>query len=542
MNGHGKSDSPVLPAKPPNKGGLGLSGNDGEPQTGTKGENPDTAKGEPKATSEGRAPSAEVVEGRGLAKGNLPQQNVLRAQDRVGTHSALERIGEVARRDKKVRFTTLMHHVYHPDTLRKAYYSLKREAAPGVDGATWQEYGEHLEKSLKDLSERLKRGAYRARPVRRVLIPKPDGGVRPLGVTTLEDKIVQRAVVEVLNRIYEADFLGFSYGFRPGRGQHDALDALYVGITARRVNWVLDLDIREFFTSIKHEWLVKFVEHRIADRRIVRLIQKWLRAGVLEDGKRIQSEVGTPQGSGISPLLANIYLHYVLDLWAQAWRRQAKGDVVIVRYADDSVLGFEHEADARRFWAELAERFAKFGLELHPAKTRLLEFGRYAAEDRRRNGRGKPDNFDFLGFTHVCVKNRKGRFEVLRLTSRKRVRRKLRAIKFELKRRLHAPVPEVGKWLGAVVRGHVNYYGVPLNGASLSAFRDHVSRLWWRTLRRRSQKTRLTWERMRRLVRRHLPPARITHPYPDKRFNLRHLRQEPSALVPHARICAGGAG
>lgn len=344
--------------------------------------------------------------------------------------------------------------------------------------------------------------------------------MRPLGVTTLEDKVVQRATVEVLNQIYEADFLGFSYGFRPGRGQHDALDALYVGITERRVNWVLDLDIRDFFTSIRHEWLVKFVEHRIADRRIVRLIQKWLRAGVLEDGQVIQSETGTPQGGGISPLISNIYLHYVLDLWAQAWRRRAKGDVVIVRFADDVVVGFQHEAEARRFWADLAERFAKFGLELHPAKTRLLEFGRFAAERRQRNGRGKPESFDFLGFTHVCAKTRKGWFKVLRRTSRKRVRRKLGAIKIELRRRLHDPVPEVGNWLGTVLRGHFNYYGVPLNSAALNAFRYFVSRLWWRTLRRRSQKTRLTWERMGRLVRLYLPLARITHPYPNVRFHL----------------------
>ena len=434
--------------------------------------------------------------------------------------SALERIGEVARRDRKVRFTTLMHHVYNLATLREAYFGLKRDAAPGVDGQTWREYGEQLEDNLKDLSERLKRGAYRAKPVRRVLIPKPDGGMRPLGVTTLEDKLVQRAVVEVLKQIYEADFLGFSYGFRPGRSQHQALDALYVGITERRVNWVLDLDIREFFDTINHEWLVKFVEHRIADRRIVRLIQKWLRAGVLEDGKRTPSEVGTPQGGGISPLLANIYLHHALDLWAQAWRRQAKGDVIIVRYADDGVVGFQHETEARRFRADLAERFAKFGLELHPAKTRLLEFGRHAAEDRKRNGRGKPESFDFLGFTHVCGKTRKGRFAVLRRTSRKRMRRKLGAIKVELRRRLHAPVPEVGRWLGAVLRGHFNYYGVPQNYAALNTFRYHVFWLWRRTLRRRSQKTRLTWERMRRLVLRYLPPARITHPYPNVRLRL----------------------
>jgi group II intron reverse transcriptase/maturase len=520
MNGHGKSHSPDVPAKPPNKDGLDRSGSDGKPQTGTKGETLDTAKGEPKVTREGRAPTAEGVEGRGLAKGNLPQQNMPRTQDRVGMPSALGRIGEVARRDKKVRFTTLMHHVYDPDTLRGAYFGLKRDAAPGVDGETWREYGEQLDGNLKDLSERLKRGAYRAKPVRRVLIPKPDGGMRPLGVTTLEDKIVQRATVEVLNQIYEADFLGFSYGFRAGRGQHDALDALYVGMERRRVNWVLDLDIREFFTSIRHEWLVKFVEHRIADRRIVRLIQKWLRAGVLEDGKRIESEAGTPQGAGISPLLANIYLHYVLDLWAQAWRRQAKGDVIIVRYADDCVVGFQHEAEARRFWADLAKRFAKFGLELHPEKTRLLEFGRYAAEERKRTGRGKPDTFDFLGFTHVCGRTRKERFAVLRRTSRKRMRRKLGEVKAELRRRLHAPVPEVGKWLGSVLRGHFNYYGVPQNSAALNTFRYFVSWLWWRALRRRSQKTRLTWQRMCRLVRRYLPPARLTHPYPSVRFRL----------------------
>jgi len=520
MNDHGKSDSPDVPAKPANKEGPDLSRSQGEPQTGTNRETGDTAKGEPKATSEGRKPTAEWVEGRGLAAGNLPQQNMPRTQNRAGMPSALERIGVVARRDKKERFTTLMHHVYNPATLRGAYYSLKRDAAPGVDGQTWQEYGAQLEEHLQDLSARLKRGAYRAKPVRRVLIPKADGRMRPLGVTTLEDKVAQRAVVEVLNYIYEADFLGFSYGFRPGRSQHDALDALYVGITERKVSWVLDLDVRDFFNTINHEWLVKFVEHRIADRRIVRLIQKWLRAGVLEDGQLSPTEMGTPQGGVISPLLANIYLHYVLDLWAQAWRRNAKGDVIIVRYADDAVVGFQYETEARRFWADLAERFAKFGLGLHPEKTRLLEFGRHAAEERKRNGRGKPESFDFLGFTHVSGKNRKGRFEVLRRTSRKRVRRKLGEIKIELRRRLHIPVPKVGKWLESVLRGHFNYYGVPLNFAALSTFRALVSWLWLRALRRRSQRTRMTWARMRRLVERYLPHARITHPFPDARFHL----------------------
>jgi group II intron reverse transcriptase/maturase len=396
MNDHGKSHSPIVPTKSPNKEGFATLGSQGKPQTGTKGETPDTAKGEPKATSEERKPTAEGAEGKWLTKGNSPQQNMSRTQTRQdGMSSALERIGEVARRDKKVRFTALMHHVYNLDTLWGAYFGLKRDAAPGVDGETWQAYGEQLEKNLSDLSERLKRGAYRAKPVRRVLIPKADGGMRPLGVAALEDKIVQRATVEVLNQIYEEDFLGFSYGFRPGRSQHDALDALYVGITEKKVNWVLDLDIREFFPSIRHEWAVKFIEHRVADRRIVRLIQKWLNAGVLEDGELIQNDVGTPQGSGISPLIANIYLHYVMDLWAHAWRQKAKGDVIIVRLADDAVLGFQYEAEAKQFLADLAERFAKFGLELHPAKTRLLEFGRHAAEDRKRNGRGKPENFDF---------------------------------------------------------------------------------------------------------------------------------------------------
>jgi len=506
--------------KPPNKAGLNRNGRHGDPQTGTKAETPDTAKGAPKATSKGTRPATEGVEGRGLAEGNLLQQTMSRAQDRSDMHSALERIGLVARKDKKVRFTTLMHHAYSLDMLREAYFGLKRDAAPGVDGQTWREYGETLEEHLMDLSGRLKRGAYRAKPVRRVHIPKPDGGMRPLGVTALEDKIVQRALVEVLNTIYEADFLGFSYGFRPGRSPHHALDAFYVGITRKKVNWVLDADIRGFFDAIDQGWLVKFVEHRIADRRVVRLIQKWLRAGVLEDGRRIQSELGTPQGGGISPLLANIYLHYVLDLWAHAWRRKAKGDVVIVRFADDVTVGFQYETDARRFWADLAERFAKFGLELHPDKTRLLEFGRFAAENRERDGRGKPESFDFLGFTHVCGKSRNGKFRLLRLTSRKRVRRKLREVKTELRHRLHRPVTEVGKWLRAVIQGHVNYYGVPLNYAALSSFCQQVTWLWRRSLSSRSQKGYVNWKRMCRLVRSWLPPVRIVHPYPSERLHL----------------------
>jgi group II intron reverse transcriptase/maturase len=354
-----------------------------------------------------------------------------------------------------------------------------------------------------------------------VFIPKPDGRQRPLGVTAFEDKVVQRALVGVLNHIYEADFLGFSYGYRPGRNPHSALDALDVGIGRKKVNWVLDADIRGYFDAIDHGWLVKFVEHRIADRRIVRLIQKWLNAGVLEDGERHRSEEGTPQGGVASPLLANIFLHYVFDLWAQAWRQRAHGDVIIVRYADDIVVGFQLEAEARRFWADLAERFAKFGLELHPEKTRLLEFGRFAATNRERTGRGKPETFDFLGFTHVCGKSRTGKFALLRLTSRKRLRSKLSEVKAELRRRRHDPVPEVGKWLRSVVQGHINYYGVPLNTAALYTFVFHVIRRWRRALQRRSQKGRMTTDRMRPLIERWLPRVRVVHPYPSERLGLR---------------------
>jgi group II intron reverse transcriptase/maturase len=489
MNEHGKSDRPVVPVKPPNNAG---------------------------------PPAAEGVEGRGLAKGNPRQQNAPRALNREGALSALERVRQAARRDRKLRFTTLLHHVYDVERLHAAYLALKRDAAAGVDGETWRHYGEALAGNLQDLSVRLKRGAYRAKPVRRVFIPKADGRLRPLGVTALEDKIVQRATVEVLNAVYEIDFLGFSYGFRPGRSQHNALDALYVGLLTRRVNWVLDVDIRGFFDAIDHGWLVKFVEHRIADRRVVRLIQKWLNAGVLEDGKRMRVGEGTPQGGSASPLLANIYLHYVFDLWVQAWRRkQASGDVIVVRFADDIVIGFQNKSDAERFWAELAERVRKFGLELHPEKTRLLEFGPFAATNRRRRGQGKPETFNFLGFTHICGKKRSnGMFTVLRQTMRKRLQAKLSEVKVDLKRRMHDPVPEVGKWLRSVVGGHIRYYGVPMNTPALHTFRFQVGRLWHRALSRRSQNGRVLWERMRRLIDRWLPPARVCHPYPLRRLGV----------------------
>jgi group II intron reverse transcriptase/maturase len=462
------------------------------------------------------------MEGSGLTKGNLPQQNASRTPSRTDAPSALERVRQAASKDKETRFTALLHHIYNPETLRMAYFSLKREAAPGMDGETWRHYGETLEDNLQDLSHRLQRGAYRAKPVRRVYIDKNDGRKRPLGVPALEDKIVQRATVEVLNAIYETDFLGFSYGFRPGRSQHNALDALYTGLLTKKVNGVLDVDIRSFFDALSHEWLVKFVEHRMADRRGVRLIQKWLNAGVLEEGKRTRAEEGTPQGGSVSPLLANVYLHYGFDLWAQAWRqKQAGGDVIIVRFADDIVVGFEVKSDAVRFWTELIERMRKFSLELHPEKTRLLEFGPFAAGNRKKRGDGKPETFNFLGFTHICGKKRSnGRFTVLRQTSRQRLQAKLGEVKIELKRRMHDPIPEVGRWLRSVVGGHIRYYGVPTNGTALHTFRFRVGRLWHRTLLRRSQNAHVLWARMRRLLAHWLPPARTCHPYPLRRMGV----------------------
>jgi len=430
--------------------------------------------------------------------------------------SAMERIRQAACRDKQLRFTTLWHHVYDIEHLRGAYFSLKRNAAPGVDGETWRHYGEQLEDNLKALSDRLKRGAYRAKPVKRAYIPKPDGRQRPLGVTTLEDKIVQRATVEVLNAIYETDFLGFSYGFRPGRSPHDALNALSAGIMTRKVSWVLDADIRGYFDAISHEWLVKFIEHRIADRRVIRHIKKWLNAGVLEDGSRTYSEEGVPQGGSVSPMLANVYLHYVFDLWVKRWRnRQAAGDVIVVRFCDDVVVGFQYQQDAEGFLEALKKRFRKFNLELHEDKTRLIEFGRFAVQNRKRQGKGKPETFDFLGFTHICGKTRKGKFVVLRYTIAKRMRAKLLELKGELRRRLHWPVPVVGKWLRVVLLGHYRYFGVPGNIRKIGAFKYHLSLLWFRTLRRRSQRHRLIWERMSRLINRWLPRPRICHTYPD---------------------------
>jgi group II intron reverse transcriptase/maturase len=421
----------------------------------------------------------------------------------------------------------LLHHV-DVNRLRSAYWAVRPQAAPGVDKVTWGAYGVGLEEKLQDLHRRVQSGSYRASPSRRVYIEKADGRLRPLGIATLEDKIVQRAVVEVLNAIYEEDFLGFSYGFRPGRSPHDALDALTVGIERRRVNWVLDADVKDFFTSLDHDWLARFVEHRVADKRVLRLIQKWVNAGVIEDGAWSESVVGAPQGASASPLLANVYLHYVLDRWARQWRRRhAHGEVIIVRFADDFVAGFEHKSDAEQFLTDLRERFSKFGLELHPDKTRLIEFGRNAARDRAARGDGKPETFDFLGFTHMCGKNKSGGFWLRRKTISKRMRAKLAEVKDQIKRRQHLTIPEQGKWLGSVVRGHLAYYAVPGNTDSVQAFRDQATRHWFKALRRRSQRTRVNWKRMSLYVKRWLPPARAMHPFPIVRFNARTQGRSP---------------
>ena len=393
---------------------------------------------------------------------------------------------------------------------------------------TWEAYGVGLEERLQDLHRRVQLGSYRAKPSRRVYIPKADGRLRPLGIASLEDKIVQRAVVEVLNAIYEEDFVGFSYGFRPGRSQHDALDALAVGISRKKVNWVLDADIRDFFSKLDQAWLRKLLEHRIADKRVLRLIEKWLAAGVIEDGKWSETPEGTPQGSSASPLLANVYLHYVFDRWARQWRkRHARGDMVITRFADDFVAGFEHRGDAMQFLHDLRDRFARFGLELHPDKTRLIEFGRFAAQHRSERGAGKPETFGFLGFTHICGKTQDGRFWLRRVTIAKRMRAKLKQVKDELKRRWHQPLPEQGKWLASVVRGHLAYYAVPGNIKAVTAFRNQVKRHWHRALRRRSQRSRVNWARIDRIATRWLPPAHIVHPHPAVRFNVRTQGRSP---------------
>jgi group II intron reverse transcriptase/maturase len=484
---------------------------------------------------------AEPAEPRAGAKGNASQQSTDRAQNRAPVSQALERVRQAARERNTERFTALLHHISR-DLLAEAFGDLKQDTAAGIDGLTCRTYEADLERNLADLHAQVHRGAYRALPSRRVYIPKSDGGQRPLAVAALEDKIVQRATAMVLNAIYEEDFLGFSYGFRPGRGAHDAMDALCVGITSKKVNFILDADIRSFFDTVNHDWLIRVAEHRIGDRRIIRLIQKWLKAGVLEDGIVTGSDRGTAQGAVISPLLANIYLHYGFDLWVERWRRrEATGDMIIVRYADDFIIGFEHESDARRFLDAMRERLREFSLSLHPDKTRLIEFGRFAADRRARRGLGKPETFDFLGFTFICGKSRRGKFLITRKSRRDRMRAKLKEIKKGLRRRMHEPIPKQGKWLARIIGGYFNYHAVPTNGPMLATFRFRVTELWWRTLRRRSQKDATTWQRITRLADRWLPSPRILHPWPEMRFAVTHPRWEPYARIGHVRFCAGGA-
>jgi group II intron reverse transcriptase/maturase len=491
MNGREKSDPVIVAVKSPNKTGQ---------------------------------PAAEAMERRRGTEGNACQHNTRRAQNRESVTQALERVRQAARTRKKERFTALLHHV-DIDLLRTAFFALQRAAAPGVDGLTWPDYQAELEPRLAALHDRVQRGAYRPQPSRRTYIPKADGKQRPLAIAALEDKIVQSATAMVMNAIYEEDFLGFSYGFRPGRGPHDALDALVVGIDNRKVNYILDADIRSFFDTVDQQWLVRFLEHRIGDKRIIRLAWRWLKAGILEDGAVAVSDRGTGQGSVISPLFANIYLHYVLDLWAERWRRrEATGDMIIVRYADDVVAGFEHEDDARRFLDAMRVRFEAFALSLHPDKTRLIEFGRHAAVRRERRGLGKPETFNFLGFTFICGKSRQGRFLLHRKSRGDRMRAKLQEVHEELRRRRHQAIPLQGEWLRSVVSGYFNYHAVPTNSRALTVFHYHIRRLWLRTLQRRSQSDGSTWQRIEKLAADWLPKPRILHPWPRERFAVRHPR------------------
>ena len=484
----------------------------------------------------------ELVEPRAGAEGNAIEPSARRAQSRESVTLGLERIRKAAKERKTEKFISLLHHVSSA-LLGTSFYALKRDASPGIDGVTWRDYEENLEANLKDLHDRVHRGGpYHPLPSRRSYIPKADGKMRPLAVAALEDKIVQRAVLEVLNAIYEEEFLGFSYGFRPRRSQHDALDALSVAIIRSKVNWIVDADIRSFFDTVNQDWLIRFLEERIGDKRIIRLIQKWLKAGVLEDGIVTVSETGTGQGAVISPLLSNVYLHNVIDVWAQAWRvHEAKGEMIIVRYADDLVAGFEHEAEARRFLDAMRARLEAFALSLHPDKTRIIRFGRFAAQNRKERGQGKPETFDFLGFTFICGEKRNGGFLLKRKSRRDRMKVKLQDIKEKLRRQIHKPIPEVGRWLGQVVRGYFNYHAVPTNSPSLVAFSRKVLRLWYRTLRRRGNKGKITWPRMYRLRDDFLPAPRIQHPWPEQRFAVKHPRWEPYAGKPLVRFCAGGA-
>ena len=493
MNGTEKSDSLVVPATPANKV---------------------------------TRVAAESVEGRSETKGKAVLQSTVRTQSRAAVSQAQNRLRKAINRNGTEKLTALLHHIT-VDVLRAAFLALRRHAAPGIDSVTWDAYVERLEDRLQDLHRRIHAGAYRALPSRRVYIPKADGKKRPLGIAAIEDKIVQAAVVTLLTPIYEAEFLGFSYGFRPGRSQHDALDALAYGIKGRYIWWILDADIQRFFDTISHEWLIRFLEHRIGDRRIIRLIQKWLKAGVLEDGITLDSLEGTPQGAVISPILANVYLHYVYDLWVNAWRkRHAKGHMIVVRYADDSVVGFQYRQEADTFLDALRERLAKFDLRLHPEKTRLVEFGRFAAERRARRGEGKPETFDFLGFTHICGTKEKGRegFQLIRKTQRKRRSKFIHRIGEELDRRRHLPINVQGLWLRSALAGYNAYFAVPTNIATVRNVRHHVKVRWYLSLSRRSQRARLSWRRMNVVAAKYLPVPTVLHPWPEQRFLVKHPR------------------
>jgi RNA-directed DNA polymerase len=480
---------------------------------------------ENQANNDGQPTSAELGEERGLTEENAAQPLLVRTQSRGIRSRGLWGVREAARNDKQMRFNNLLNHVT-PELLRASFFDLKKQSAPGIDGVTWARYAEDFEEQIEDLHSRIHRGTYRALPSKRGWIPKLDGQLRPLGIAALEDKIVQQAVRVILECIYERDFRGFSYGFRPGRSCHRALDALSVGIERQNVNWVLDADIRGFFDNINHDWLLKFLEHRISDLRLLRLLKKWLRAGVSEDGTWSPTKVGTPQGAVISPLFANVFLHYVLDLWIDAWRkRQARGEVIIIRYADDFVIGFREASDARRCLVELRERFTKFGLELHPEKTRLIEFGRQAAEQRSRRGDGPPETFDFLGFTHICGTTRQGKFAIKRISAAKKLHSKLADLKDQLNRMMHWDLTQVGSWVLSVVRGWFQYHAIPGNIHRLRQFRTALQTLWLNALRRRSQRgCRMTWVKFSRISQKWIPPAKILHPYPSVRFFRQHPR------------------
>ncbi|MDA1373094.1 MAG: group II intron reverse transcriptase/maturase [Proteobacteria bacterium] len=464
--------------------------------------------------------TADCVERRATTKGNSQKSAGEATQCVFAPLFGLERVRQAAKKDKKQRFTALLHHL-DLELLGRAYQKLNKEAATGVDDVTWESYGENLEENLEGLHERVHKGRYRAKPSKRIWIPKSDGKQRPIGIASLEDKIVQQGLIWILEVIYEEDFKGFSYGFRPARNQHMALDAVYVAITQRKVSWVLDADIRGFFDNINHNWLMRFLEHRVGDKRVLRLVKKFLRAGVSEDGQWSMSKSGTPQGAVISPLLANIYLHYALDLWVNHWRKtKARGEVIIIRYADDFIMGFQYRDDAESMLRALKERMAKFNLELHEDKTRLIEFGRFAMEDCRKRKKGKPESFDFLGFTHRCAKRRSdGHFTVRRETIKKRLKAKLDAIKIELRRRMHHKVAKTGQWLRSVINGYLNYYSVPGNQPALTTFRSEICKAWVKTLRRRSQAgASKKWARYSKLIRTWIPSVIVRHPYPNQRL------------------------